>query len=587
VSYTPNAGSTINFPAGAAGPANSTINVTSSGGSGTGSITVNNCVASSGFTLNGPINLIGTPSAPINGAIISSCTRGAVAQTGTLSCTETPNPGTAVTRSWTLNCPAADTPNVPPNLAYAPVANSTINYGAAGTAAAIIVTPSGGSGSGIEAQTLLGACQIFPGGAAFPNTSIAQLSFVGNTTTPQNLNLPNCVPQAGNAVNATLSCPESLGGAPPTTRSWTLTCPAAQAAGLLVTNTNDSGPGSLRQAILDANNNGPGADDISFSSLFNTAQTIALSQELVASSDMTILGPSAALLSLSGNHLVRVLRVDSGVVNVTGITFTRGNSGALPGGALRINGGEVTLLECQVTDSRASDGAGILNDGSLTLERVLFSGNSTTAANEPNVGGAISSGGVLFVGNSTFSANSAQASTRAAGAVLIYGGTASINNSTITNNSATNASTRIGGILQFAGTLTLRSSIVASNVSNATIPDIGGAMTASFNLIGNAGTATGLTGNSNQSGTGASPLNPLLGPLANNGGRSLTHVLSAGSPALDAGSNVLARTRDQRGTGFARLVDLAATNVGDGTDIGALEAQSEPLADRVFRNGFE
>jgi hypothetical protein len=302
---------------------------------------------------------------------------------------------------------------------------------------------------------------------------------------------------------------------------------------------------------------------------------------------MTILGPGASLLRVSGNDLVRVFRVDSGIFSVMGINVTRGNSGTSPGGAIRINSGEVTLLECQVTDSRAGDGAGILNDGSLTLERVLISGNSTTTGNEPSVGAGISSGGMLFVGNSTVSGNSAQASSRAAGAVLIYGGTASINNSTITNNSATSGSTRIGGILQFAGTLTLRSSIVAGNVDNATIPDVGGAMTASFNLVGNAGSATGLVGNGNQIGTGASPLNPQLGSLSDNGGGTLTHALGAGSPALDAGSNVLMRTRDQRGVGFARVVNLAAANASDGTDIGAFEAQGEPLGDSIFRNGFE
>jgi CSLREA domain-containing protein len=588
VLYAPAASSTINFPTGAAGIANSSISVTSSGGSGGGAVTVNNCSAPAGFTItNAPIDLTGTPSSQISGAINLSCTRGATVQSGTLSCSEVPNLGNSATRSWTLNCPAADIPNVPPNLTYAPAASSTINYSAAGAAAPIVVTPSGGSGSGISAQTTLGACQISPGGAAFPNTGIAQLSFVGNTTIPQNLNLPNCVPQAGNAVNATLSCPESLGGIPPTTRSWTLSCPAAQAGGLIVTNTSDSGAGSLRQAIIDANNNGPGSDDISFSSLFNTAQTITLSSELVVSSDMTILGPSSALLSVSGNGSVRVLRVDSGIVNITGITFTRGNSGALPGGAIRINGGELTLLGCQITDSRASDGAGILNDGALQLERVLLSGNSTTAANEPNVGAAISSGGTLSVSNTTISGNSAQASTRAAGGILIYGGSASISSSTVTNNSATSGSTRIGGVLQFGGTLTLRSSIVAGNVSNATIPDVGGAMTASFNLIGNAGTATGLSGNNNQVGTGASPLNPLLGLLSNNGGSSLTHALSAGSPALDAGSNVPTRTFDQRGAGFARVVDLAAANASDGADVGALEAQTEPLPELILRNGFE
>jgi hypothetical protein len=165
---------------------------------------------------------------------------------------------------------------------------------------------------------------------------------------------------------------------------------------------------------------------------------------------------------------------------------------------------------------------------------------------------------------------------------------ASISNSTIANNSVSNGSTRIGGILQFAGTLSLHSSIVAGNVSNTTNPDVGGAFTASnFNVIGNIGIASGLSGNNNQSGTGASPLNPLLGPLANNGGSSLTHALLASSPALDKGNNAELLSVDQRGTGFARVVDLAPANASDGTDVGALEMQSQPLSDSIFRNGFE
>jgi hypothetical protein len=138
------------------------------------------------------------------------------------------------------------------------------------------------------------------------------------------------------------------------------------------------------------------------------------------------------------------------------------------------------------------------------------------------------------------------------------------------------------------GNLTLSSSIVAGNVGNTTVADVGGAFTNSgFNLIGNLGTGTGLSGNNNQSGTGASPLNPGLAALANNGGTTLTHALLFASPALDAGSNINAQTTDQRGTGFSRVVNLAAANAGDGTDIGAFESQSEPSAELVFRNGFE
>src|SRR5206468_417447 len=68
---------------------------------------------------------------------------------------------------------------------------------------------------------------------------------------------------------------------------------------------------------------------------------------------------------------------------------------------------------------------------------------------------------------------------------------------------------------------------------------------------------------------------PLLGPLANNGGPTLTYAPQVGSPVIDAGSNPAGLTTDQRGTGFARVSGLA-------TDIGAFEQQSStPTAARV------
>jgi hypothetical protein len=129
--------------------------------------------------------------------------------------------------SITVNPPAG---NTPPAIAYAPATGTTINYSAGGAASPIVATPSGGSGSGAPATTTVGACTITGGGAAFPTTNIAQLSFVGPTVAPQNIALPACVPQVA-AVNATLTCPESRGGvAVVPDPSWTLNCPAAVVA---------------------------------------------------------------------------------------------------------------------------------------------------------------------------------------------------------------------------------------------------------------------------------------------------------------------------------------------------------------------
>jgi hypothetical protein len=78
-----------------------------------------------------------------------------------------------------------------------------------------------------------------------------------------------------------------------------------------------------------------------------------------------------------------------------------------------------------------------------------------------------------------------------------------------------------------------------------------------------------------QVGTPGAPLDPLLGPLVDNGGPTFTHALLIGSPAIDTGKNFTSFTTDQRGLGFARTVDLGFPKPagGDGTDIGAFEVQ--------------
>jgi hypothetical protein len=65
--------------------------------------------------------------------------------------------------------------------------------------------------------------------------------------------------------------------------------------------------------------------------------------------------------------------------------------------------------------------------------------------------------------------------------------------------------------------------------------------------------------------------------LQNNGGPTLTHALSAGSPAIDHGNNAASLQYDQRGSGFPRVV-------GANADIGAYELNSH---DVIFRNGFD
>jgi hypothetical protein len=117
------------------------------------------------------------------------------------------------------------------------------------------------------------------------------------------------------------------------------------------------------------------------------------------------------------------------------------------------------------------------------------------------------------------------------------------------------------------------------------------------NLIGKNDGSTGFINGSNGDivGTTAAPVNPLLGPLANNGGPTQTFALLAGSPALDAGDNCVTQAAhcgdpniaqlntDQRGAGFSRIVDGPDADTTATVDIGAFEAQVsvEDITDKV------
>lgn len=121
--------------------------------------------------------------------------------------------------------------------------------------------------------------------------------------------------------------------------------------------------------------------------------------------------------------------------------------------------------------------------------------------------------------------------------------------------------------------MTLRGTIVANNTTNlggncsGTITDDG------YNLEDTSPSTCGFS-SANNSIVGS---DPILGPLADNGGATFTRALMTGSPAIDKGKNFSGSSTDQRGTGFARTYDgpaIANATGGDGTDIGAFEVQA-------------
>jgi CSLREA domain-containing protein len=369
-----------------------------------------------------------------------------------------------------------------------------------------------------------------------------------------------------------------------------------------ITNTNDSGAGSLRQAIAGANasaiastiwSNIPASDPNCLGGVCTITLT---SGELVISHAMSIQGPRANLLTVSGNNASRVFKIvvgNRGIVTVSGLTITSGKViGDHGGGISNANTGNLNINGCAIIGNQGSAGGGIDNDttGTVTVTNSLISGNTSDGG-----GGGIfdRTSGPINVINSTLSGNTA----RGGGGIAVQGlATVKIVNSTISGNSALNAGA--GGGLGLAPTVTvLRNTIIAGNLgTGGSADDISGQVdsSSSFNLIGTGGSG-GLTNGVNNNMVGVA--DPRLGPLADNGGPTRTMALLPGSPAMDAGDSCVTDaahcgdasftqlTTDQRGTGFSRSVDAATdSDSAAALDIGAFEAQVsvEDSADKTI-----
>jgi predicted outer membrane repeat protein len=325
----------------------------------------------------------------------------------------------------------------------------------------------------------------------------------------------------------------------------------ARSATYTVTNTADSGPGSLRTAITQANATSDN-DTIEFD-LSGCPCTIILTSGVLAivnNGTLTINGPGADQLSVSGNNLSRVF-FNGTLSNATirGITITGGNTSSIGGGGILNSNGTLTLTNSTVNNNSAigSPGGGIFNSGTVTVT------NSTVSNNFAGSGGGIfSQSGTVTLVNSTVSNNSATN-----GGGIATNGTMMVTNSTVSNNSAAFG----GGIYYNSfGTTNLSNTIIANSTSGGDCVRNVGTINAEYSLIGDGLGCVNGTNNNNLNG------DPMLGPLQDNGGPTFTHALLAGSPAIDAGSNTLAAglTTDQRGTGFDRIV-------GSAVDIGAFE----------------
>jgi hypothetical protein len=323
---------------------------------------------------------------------------------------------------------------------------------------------------------------------------------------------------------------------------------------------------------------------------FAVTGTIILGGELVITKSLTINGPGAAQLTISGNTVGRVFRISklptaiSPTVALNGLKIANGWVNGSPSSSYTSAGGGIfselshlTITNSTISFNRASYfGGGILVDGGIAIIiNSTLSGNFTTSGNG-SAGGIYLNGAQLNFINSTLSGNTSQR-----GGGLAGSGSTNLINSTLTGNTAT----LDGGAIFYSQNhpVQIRNTIIAGNSAVDSGPDVIGKLTSQgYNLIGNNSGTTITPTAGDQIGTAAAPINPQLGPLANNGGPTQTHALLPSSPALDAGAagadpnTGQPLTTDQRG-GLRPVDLLSAPNAagGNASDIGAFELQSE------------
>lgn len=229
-----------------------------------------------------------------------------------------------------------------------------------------------------------------------------------------------------------------------------------------------------------------------------------------------------------------------------------GNSGYEGGGIHFDLEGTATLTNVAVTGNEGYVGGGILNHQTIEVKGSTISGNTTESS-----GGGIYNSGQLTLTNSTVSANTVT-SGDGGGVVIANQGSATLRNVTISGNSAAASG---GGIDNIDGTATLSNTILATST---------GGNCAGAGTIASGGHNLEDDGSCGFTGPGdLADMDPLLGPLSDNGGSTRTHALQRGSPAIDAGADAGCPATDQRG------VPRPADGNGDGSaicDIGAVEA---------------
>ena len=416
--------------------------------------------------------------------------------------------------------------------------------------------------------------------------------------------------------------------------------PAGVHGAVVVTNCDDSGPGSLREAYFNAVDQE--TIDLSELSCSTISLTTGALTDSPSATNVALLGPGKYDLTIDGGNSNRVVvHNGSGYVQLLGLSVTGGSyNGPYGGGCIYSYGGVAVayanISACSLSSSGTDHafGGAIYAKGGVLLQDAHITASSAHAASSDSAGGAIWAGGSTNVITSTISGNSvagdgshyarggglfaltdvavfystfADNTADSGGGIFLVGATTEpmvVGNSTISGNHARGAG---GGLYSKYQPLALSSSTITANTA---VFDFGaGAYLASDTDI----ESTIIAGNSSQDGLEASDLggnaqiaitgannliiastlpvppdtiaaDPMLGPLQDNGGFSQTHALLSGSPAIDHGNDTLGADFDQRGHDDSTSRFGYEREVGASADIGAFEFGAP---DHIFVDGFD
>jgi len=373
-----------------------------------------------------------------------------------------------------------------------------------------------------------------------------------------------------------------------------------------VTNTEDHSVGfcttndcTLREAITMAGN----TDVINFAPTVTGTIILGGAGELFIQHNVTINGPGANVLAVSGANASRVFEIKTGfTLNLSGLTITNGfvtGAGGEGQGAGILNNGKLNLTACQLTSNAIN-----VTDAGAAAGRALggglFNGNGSTAvirncafylnsvqASQAWGGGMASRSSSVIVINSTFSNNLIKPAyglnSGEGGGVFTLAATVTLVNCTIAfNNYLAGGSVTGGGIARTSGgAVFVLNTIIAGNSADQSPDAFGSFSSLGHNLVTNSSGSSSWV-MTDKLDAMASPVN--LGSLVYNGGPTKTHAITAGSVAIDAGKDTASDpgpdgvygngddvplTTDQRGAGFPRPI-------GAHIDIGAFEAQTRP-----------